>query len=190
MLSIPHTYYVYSLAYPGGSVFYIGKGTGKRINAHEKEARTNCQCHKCKVIRKIWRSGKEVEKSILFTFNHEGRALAKEAELIQLYSLSNLCNVSPGHTGFIPNPQRFLRPANAVTIRARLRKNHASQAEIYQVMEDWHERQITKLCNERRGAIVQGDAKRVNHLNDMIEAHRVYLEGVNQLELFNSDDML
>ena len=34
-------FYVYTLAYPDGKVFYVGKGSGYRIDQHEMEARTD-----------------------------------------------------------------------------------------------------------------------------------------------------
>ena len=41
VLPSSHLHYVYTYAYPesmGGYIFYIGKGKGKRIDAHEHEA--------------------------------------------------------------------------------------------------------------------------------------------------------
>lgn len=60
-------FYVYLLLRPNGQAFYVGKGIGKRIDDHEKEARQNHDCYKCAVIRKIWRSGGEVGKQNLTT---------------------------------------------------------------------------------------------------------------------------
>jgi hypothetical protein len=43
--------YVYTLAYPesmGGQIFYVGMGTGHRINAHEREARKDPLCQESK----------------------------------------------------------------------------------------------------------------------------------------------
>jgi hypothetical protein len=57
----PKTYYVYTYAYPDGTIFYIGKGTDGRIDQHEQEAtRSECTCKRCQVIRQIWASGKPV----------------------------------------------------------------------------------------------------------------------------------
>jgi hypothetical protein len=44
-------YYVYTLTYSDEKVFYVGKGVGQRIVAHEREAKTGCACDKCKAIR-------------------------------------------------------------------------------------------------------------------------------------------
>lgn len=40
------SFYVYTLAYPDSKVFYVGKGTGKRIDDHEREARKGVQSYK------------------------------------------------------------------------------------------------------------------------------------------------
>jgi hypothetical protein len=47
MSSIPQSYYVYVLARPDGTPFYVGKGKNGRIFEHDKEARSGHKCHKC-----------------------------------------------------------------------------------------------------------------------------------------------
>ena len=44
------SYYVYTLAYPDGTVFYVGKGSGNRIQHHEQEALRGHDCPKCDLI--------------------------------------------------------------------------------------------------------------------------------------------
>lgn len=92
-------YYVYILARPDGSVFYVGKGSGKRIHQHEQEAERGCSCHKCNVIRKTWRSGSEIQKSIVFHTDSEQAALSYEIELIRYYGRENLTNLTDGGDG-------------------------------------------------------------------------------------------
>ncbi|GER86520.1 hypothetical protein KDW_06820 [Dictyobacter vulcani] len=60
-------YYVYTLAYPDGHIFYVGKGQGDRIHQHEKEAQryrysytahpTGITSDKIHAILQIWASG-------------------------------------------------------------------------------------------------------------------------------------
>ena len=99
-------YYVYALAYPqdyydkgndlSGIVFYIGKGTDNRIDSHEMEAgnrSSTCYCKKCKVIRRIWADGKQVQKYKLLEEVEEPEAFAFERRCIQdLYAGPYLIN--------------------------------------------------------------------------------------------------
>lgn len=89
----PETYYTYIYAYPDGEVFYVGKGSGTRLFAHEKEAKTGCECHKCGIIRSIWQSGKTVQKRIVFETFDASEALENERYLITQYRGPKLTNV-------------------------------------------------------------------------------------------------
>src|SRR5216684_6424733 len=82
-------YYVYTLAYPqetGGAIFYIGKGTGKRMLIHEiyaahsdDDIRTYYRnAEKCRVIREIWAKGGQVKREIVFETDVEFEAYAYE----------------------------------------------------------------------------------------------------------------
>jgi muconolactone delta-isomerase len=92
-------FYVYVLTRPNNKPFYVGKGKGMRIYDHEAEARRGCSCHKCNVIRKIWRQGGEVQRYTVFTTDDEQEALAYEVELIALHVRANLCNHTNGGEG-------------------------------------------------------------------------------------------
>ncbi len=77
-------YYVYTYAWPNGEVFYVGKGTGNRIDLHEHEARLGYRTRKCDVIREIWRSGRQVIKSKVYETTIERDAFLYEWTLINL----------------------------------------------------------------------------------------------------------
>src|SRR5260370_11538749 len=89
----PKTYYVYTYAYPDGSVFYVGKGTKGRIDGHEHEAERGCQCRKCETIRQIWASGKTIQKRIVYETLDELDALEQEQNLISAHAGPYLTNI-------------------------------------------------------------------------------------------------
>lgn len=102
------SYDVYVLSRPNGQPFYVGKGTGYRLHDHEREARSGHKCHKCSIIRKIWKAGNEVTRSIVFTTDDETEALAHEIEVIAQYgrkSLVNLTDGGEGMSGHSPTPE-------------------------------------------------------------------------------------
>jgi hypothetical protein len=92
-------YYVYALVRPDGRPFYVGKGKNNRMYLHDTEARSGCKCHKCNVIRKIWRNGGKVVRYTLFTTEDEQEAFAYERETIALFGRENLCNHTDGGEG-------------------------------------------------------------------------------------------
>ena len=93
-IAAPTTYYVYTYAFPDGTVFYVGKGCNARIDEHEREACSDCACQKCCIIRQIWKEGHPVRKRIVYETFKEHEALAQEHLLIQTYGLENLTNVN------------------------------------------------------------------------------------------------
>lgn len=101
MATSPHstTFYVYALARPNGTPFYIGKGTKRRVFAHENEAKSGHECHKCRVIRKVWREGGDIQRYILFTTSDEQDAFSYETEMIALHGRENLTNKTDGGEG-------------------------------------------------------------------------------------------
>lgn len=99
-----YRFYVYALSYPesmGGLVFYIGKGQGNRINAHEWQARKgkDNNPHKYHVIRSIWNQGEQVVKTKLAFFQTNEEALQYEIALI--FFFSNLTNITDGGEGVV-----------------------------------------------------------------------------------------
>lgn len=92
-------YYVYTLARPDGNIFYVGKGTGKRIAEHERQARRGVNSHKCYIIRKIWENGGKVVRAIVYRTDNEQEAYDYEARLIADIGRDNLCNLTDGGDG-------------------------------------------------------------------------------------------
>jgi DNA-binding XRE family transcriptional regulator len=102
-------HYVYTLAYPDGRVFYVGKGTGRRIDAHELEAKRGAYWNKRKVeaIKQIWAAGGEVVKSKVAYFESHFEAVEHERALIA--SLPGLLNGSAGGEGCMGGRRRYQR---------------------------------------------------------------------------------
>lgn len=98
-------YYVYELIDPRTErVFYVGKGKGARIHAHELEARKGRVSRKCDLIRSIEDDGFSVTKRTVQTFANEQDAYDFEIDLITQYGLANLTNINPGGAGACTDP--------------------------------------------------------------------------------------
>lgn len=110
-------HYVYTLAYPDGSVFYVGKGVGDRINAHEREARSGAQSPKCAIIRAIWAQGGEVCKTRVAYFASDEEAARYERLLVSSYD--GLANVQGGGEQFV---EAFLAPEDLCAFGASIRQ--------------------------------------------------------------------
>ena len=90
-------WYVYELSDPrDNSVFYVGKGSGNRIDAHERDTIKGVCSKKCNKIRSINNSGYSIHKEKVATFWDEQAAYDYETERISFYGLSNLTNIIAG----------------------------------------------------------------------------------------------
>lgn len=95
-------FYVYELIDTRNkAVFYIGKGQGRRMYDHEREAARGVRSRKCDRIREIAASGGEVGYRVAARFATEADAYEAERMAIERIGLDNLTNVLPG--GVIAN---------------------------------------------------------------------------------------
>ncbi|KKR20477.1 MAG: hypothetical protein UT48_C0017G0019 [Parcubacteria group bacterium GW2011_GWE2_39_37] len=93
-------YYVYLLKDPSTeTIFYVGKGCGKRILAHEKDALCKIikDNEKSRIIRKIKKTGKKVEEIILRHGMSSREAFEVESAMIDYLGKNNLVNIVSGH---------------------------------------------------------------------------------------------
>ena len=92
-------YYVYFLIDSrNGQIFYVGKGKGKRVKQHTREAKSNNVVNAIKVerIREIWRSGAMVQEVIFKDRLNEDEAFDLERLLIDKYCRLGLSNIVLG----------------------------------------------------------------------------------------------
>ena len=112
-------WYVYFLCDPDTEQpFYVGKGTGNRIDQHELEASDPNASNPAKqeIIRRILVQNKKVLKKKVAELDNEQDAYLLEERLIKHYG-SQLANIRPGG-GALQTEQRpeFLIPAEQETV--------------------------------------------------------------------------
>lgn len=96
-------WYVYELLDPrDDSVFYVGKGSGNRIFAHEQEARKGVCSYKCNKIRHLWSLNLEIKRQYVAWFWDEKAAYEHESERINSYE--HTTNVVGGPCGRFVGP--------------------------------------------------------------------------------------
>lgn len=76
--------YVYGLFRPSGEIFYVGKGTNRRLFVHGS-ASDRYNPHKINIIAKIRESGQDISRKIFKFFETDDEALDYELSLIREY---------------------------------------------------------------------------------------------------------
>jgi len=113
-------WYVYELVDPRcGSVFYIGKGKGSRVEQHEKDAanpKTVCS-KKISKIKDIWSEGFQVQRRFNAMFWDEQAAYDHETDLIEDVGLHNLTNILPGGQKAWVERQRVRRVSRQAAVK-------------------------------------------------------------------------
>jgi hypothetical protein len=116
-------HYVYVLLRPDESPFYVGVGTGRRILDHAIFARRpELDSHKLRVIRKLWRLGRDIDYAIHAFFDNRSEAESAEAVLISKLGRRDLrtgplSNVTAGGEG-APSPSNASLSARSLSLKA------------------------------------------------------------------------
>lgn len=162
------TFYVYVLVRPDGRPFYVGKGKGRRVEVHEREARSGHRCRKCNIIRKIWRSGGEVQRYIVFRTDDEQEAFIMEREYIALHGRKNLCNLTDGGDGFTAD----CNPWSSSERRARMLESRRDLAYRRKMSDIQSAPERRKKQSERSKRLWSDPAYRQKMANLLSERHR------------------
>lgn len=171
ILPYPPAHYVYVLSRPDGRPFYVGKGRGRRMFDHDAEARSGCPCHKCRVIRKIWRQGAEIQREVVFESDSHAIALGREIELIAFYGRAALTNQTAGGEGVHdPSPEIRAKLSKAARDPARLARAVAQLQQWNQTDEARAQRHQHIISEEGRQRI--GAANRVRVESEETRARR------------------
>jgi hypothetical protein len=102
-------FYVYVLFRPSGEPFYVGKGCGRRLNAHESDARGND--HKARIIRQAKAAGLEIPRVKIAESLTESGAFEIERAFIAALGrdpigpLVNLTDGGEGTAGYRRSPE-------------------------------------------------------------------------------------
>jgi hypothetical protein len=135
-------FYVYGLIDPRTNLpFYIGKGSGNRVDQHEVEARAGKQSHKCNYIRELWREGCEVSKVTYKAFKSEKAAFKYEEALISEVGLDNLTNICAGGLTPILQDPELVRDKTMLDVFAIFVRKTAgfTQKRLWLFCQEWHE---------------------------------------------------
>jgi hypothetical protein len=172
-----YQHYVYTLAYPDGKVFYVGKGTGHRIRGHEKEARKGARSYKCNVIRKIWAAGEQVLKTKLTFFKTHEEAYEYEIALIFFMDgLTNLTYGGRGGLGAVHSEESRLRHGKASRGRRHSEETKRQLSEL--TKKQW----VSEGAEEMRNKISEANRNRVHS----VEVRR--RRSAAQKELWQSEE--
>ncbi len=134
---MPAKYYVYELIDPrDGRPFYVGKGSGKRVHQHEKDAKAGAELGRFDRIKEIWADGLTVEKRILARFDDEAEAYAAESARIAEIGSDNLTNWTTG-AGFDAEAYRD-RTLLPVLAQIGLKTNGFTAASRMWFGQQWH----------------------------------------------------
>lgn len=148
MTPYPIQYYVYTLSRPStdtcpNQVFYVGKGTKSRVFDHEMEAQKGKKSKKCDIIREIWSSGGQVQKTIVYQTSVENDALIYEWVLINMvFGPSTLTNVRLSNFNRRATIRVHSARPSASSVREQSKKPLSSSIQGYRRRLRWTQKKL------------------------------------------------
>jgi hypothetical protein len=181
-------WYVYELYEPDTElVFYIGKGSGNRIDAHEIEAKSGVSSHKCNKIRSvISRCGKIGKRKVAY-FSDEKHSYIHEANRIAEHGIDNLTNVVL-YTALVKAKNKKNSGANALSLIKKfidrfvywMRVTDGGKNQIYYTGERTMVKETTELFyNSLCPSIMQRAIDSIDTREKFIELMRKYKLEIN-----------
>lgn len=178
-------YWVYTLGHPNGTIFYVGKGSGNRIQSHFAEARTGtCHCLKCLRIRKIWKDRLDVQVGYLFETDNEKEAFAHEAEAILVigrnHPITNQCGIIAGRQ---PRGPRQAVGLSLAEYKEHLSRYDIPRKQLQDYIQEWGMLRTCRLEEQWRKARRQHNAERAKAIEEEIDAINIATGNVWQHRL-------
>ena len=149
------SFFVYRFVDPiANEVFYVGKGSGDRVQTHFSAAKRGASGHFYNRLRKLLSADVQPEVEYLWECDDEAEALQKEVEFIAIYGrrldgTGTLCNITAGGEGCALDGKALA--ARNAAIAEGLKGRKLSRASIEQIAET-KRRQYAKDAELRKKA--------------------------------------
>jgi len=140
----------------GSAIFYVGKGQGDRIHAHELEAMgllESCNLYKVAAIKAIWAKGEQAVKEVVAYFDNEIDAYMYEWALINMTcyaeQLTNIARIGM-------RPTRRVKPFTSGGIciaRGNRVFHHVHDLDVFRARHGFSKHEFSALIDGKVPAI-------------------------------------